>query len=519
MNWSNLHEVTAQNEKPAPGWLFQEICRDAKQYPHDIPDTAEYLMRCVACDSQTVCMKACLALRHLADDVPEFRAYMQRCPEALGILREISEPPQLAITQSIERPETKVGREAAGRALRSCLADCSKQDVAKEHVKQRIQGFGNFAPPPEDDAPPAGLVDKVAGFVGDAVGDTIDDFRDKGAVGAVRDGLADAADLILDGVGAVWGFLGGRKNSSAPVEDRICRPADHMSGTSMHPEGLAAQMQGTPGIYPGAAYVPHGVGMPMGFTPVPVPAAASSSAAGSFQGAFGSGVVGAGHAFHPSVLNPDGQYSSYDVGSAVVAARNQACAGSMPLPEQPPSASAPAEPAAPPVDLLSFEDEASPRRDGTSDLLSFDAEAGFAAACSSSAGNQSVVMDLKSKGNDLVRQKKHSEALQVYEAALSTLEGQNTEEVGKLRAVLFANIALCYLQVKLHRRAIDAATCSIQSDRGHAKGYYRRCLAYKALEMYSEAAKDLEALQLCRHDMTKAEMQRLRATISAGNTG
>mmetsp|Transcript_7589 Transcript_7589/g.19330 ORF Transcript_7589/g.19330 Transcript_7589/m.19330 type:complete len:367 (-) Transcript_7589:181-1281(-) len=364
MNWNNLHEATAQNEKPTAGWLFQEICQDAKQYPQDIPDTAEYLMRCVACDNQTVCMKACLVLRHLADDVPDFRAYMQRCPEALGILKEISEPPQLAIAQSIERPEVKVGREAAARALRSCLADPSKQDTEKEQVKQRIQGFGNFAPPVEEEAQPTNLVDKVAGFVGDAVGDTIDDFREKGAVGAVRDGIADAADLIVDGVGAIWDFLGGRKNKSAPVEDRICRPADQMPGAPVHPQGLAAYGQVAPGIYPGAMYMPGGAGAPFGSAPIPTAAAtSSSSAAGSFQGAFGSGAVGAGHSFHPAMF----QSTPHDP-RAVAAAPVQASTGSS-VPQAAVQQAPP--PPAPPADFISFGDEPSQKKDGPSDLLSF----------------------------------------------------------------------------------------------------------------------------------------------------
>lgn len=488
MNWNNLHEATAQNEKPAPGWLFQEICQDAMQHPQDVPDAAEYLMRCVACDSKTVCMKACLAIRHLADEVPHFRQYMQRCPDALALLQEIAEPPQLAQARSLERPEAKVAREAALRALRSCVSEVSAaEQMQKQQLKSRIQAFGNYMPP-EDEAPQTqgarGLVDKVAGFVGDAVADTVDDFREKGAVGAVRDGVADAADLILDGVGAFWEFLGGRKNKAAqPAEDRICRPYD---------EGLAY----TTGCAPGGG----------AFAGVPAPASAPG-----YQGAFGRGAVGAGHAFHPALFQQDPSVAAYGLGAPAAVPT---------LPKT--TAPEPAAPAAPAEleDLLSFEDEPSdtPMRPGDTcaDLLSFGDDASGVPAATGPTGS-SLATSLKNKGNELVRAKKHTEAAKAYEAALASLEGEPEEATTTLRATLFANLAMCHLQQQLYRRAIEAATLSIQCDAGHAKAYYRRCLAYKGLKLYAEAKGDFDALQLCKHEMTQAEMRRLQAAL-AGNS-
>lgn len=530
MNWNNLHEATADNAKPAPGWLFKEICQDARQYPQDVPDTAEYLMRCVACDTQTVSMKACLAVRHLADEVPEFRVYMQRCPEALDILSGISEPPQLAIAASLERMEAKVAREAAARALASCLASVSEEQLEqKEQMKQRIQGFGNFAPPDPAQAEPAGVVNKVAGLVGDAVGDTIDDFREKGAVGAVRDGVADAADLILDGVGAVWDFLGGRKNRAAkPPEDRICKPADQLQhGNYFAPQGFPAA-----GLPAGAGLAALGLGATPGavqgaagaWTAGAAPyAAAPAPAASAYQGAFGKGIVGAGHAFHPSLVEGAG-------GGATSSTHGYGFAPPAPLPAQtaqtaPPQAAAAAAatssgsaaPALPPDDLLSFDDEPSPRgaSSATADLLSF-GDAGAQSQAPGAGSSSGPEPDMKTKGNDLVRQHKYADAVQAYEAALAALDGQPGGQPGALRAALFANLALCYLRQQLYRRAVDAATRSIEHDATHAKAYYRRCLAHKGLKMFAEAKRDLDALQFCRHEMTEAEMQRLHVAISAG---
>mmetsp|Transcript_8970 Transcript_8970/g.19803 ORF Transcript_8970/g.19803 Transcript_8970/m.19803 type:complete len:461 (-) Transcript_8970:200-1582(-) len=459
MNWNNLHEVTAQNQKPAPGWLFREICREALQFPEDVPDAAEYLMRCVVSDNRTVGMKACLAIRHLADEVPDFRRYMQRCPEALGVLEDAAEPPKLAQAQSLERPEMKVAREAARRALASCLGRGEPKEVQASHLQERIQGFGNYAPPPEED-PEAGsnsLIDKVAGFVGDALADTVDDFRDKGAIGAVKDGMADAADLIADGLSSVWTMFSGRRNQPEVVEDRICKPRP-----------MAARGTGSfgRGVYSQDAY-------------------SAAAAQGSFQGAFGNGFVGASHPL------PADFASSHSTGA------------SQTLPK-PPQEDAIME------DLLSF-DQPSPRGAAPpADLLSFEDETVGAASSSNASGTQKA-SELKDRGNELVKAKDYGGAVQAYEAAIASL-GRDSNEA--LRANIFANLAMCYLRQQNYRRAIDAASRSIALDAMHAKAHYRRCLAYRGMKMYEEARRDLEQLQLCSHTLSETEMRRLASSLS-----
>eukprot|EP00439_Symbiodinium_sp_Y106_P053214 s1427_g7.t1 len=192
----------------------QAICDDAEHYPEAIEDLAEHLMTCVTSLNHTVAMKGCLCVRHLAeelcttpsnsnsDDVREFRAFLRRCPEALELLAAVARPPTLTQARSLEREEEKFHRIAAERALRAILLESSEREKAS--VRARCEGFGNYMPPPDPEEQPqtgaAGFVNEVVGFVGDAVADTVDDFREKGAVGAVKDGIADAADLIRDSV-------------------------------------------------------------------------------------------------------------------------------------------------------------------------------------------------------------------------------------------------------------------------------------------------------------------------------
>jgi len=208
----------------------QAICDDAEHYPEAIEDLAEHLMTCVTSLNHTVAMKGCLCVRHLAEDVREFRAFLRRCPEALELLAAVARPPTLTQARSLEREEEKFHRIAAERALRAILLESSEREKAS--VRARCEGFGNYMPPPDPEEQPqtgaAGFVNEVVGFVGDAVADTVDDFREKGAVGAVKDGIADAADLIRDSVVSVWGFLGGRKvreqQQAKQTRRRICQP-------------------------------------------------------------------------------------------------------------------------------------------------------------------------------------------------------------------------------------------------------------------------------------------------------
>lgn len=77
----------------------------------------------------------------------------------------------------------------------------------------RIQGFGNNNPPPLEEEKGADVAKKALGRLGDMMGEevmlTVDDFREKGAVGAVKDAVADAGDILIDGVSGLVGWIRG----------------------------------------------------------------------------------------------------------------------------------------------------------------------------------------------------------------------------------------------------------------------------------------------------------------------
>lgn len=105
----------------------------------------------------------------------------------------------------------------------------------------RIQGFGNVNPPPLEDETGKDIAKKAVGRLGDMVGEevmlTVEDFREKGAVGAVKDAVADAGDILIDGVSGLIGWIRG---DPPPEDDEEAEKAeDATKALSNGPAGAA----------------------------------------------------------------------------------------------------------------------------------------------------------------------------------------------------------------------------------------------------------------------------------------
>lgn len=329
VNWNLLQNATSPDNKPTPGWLFHEICQDVRNCPRDCPDVAEYLMQCVCSDQLNIQLKAVLAIKHLAAEDITFQQYMQACAGALKILEDIAAPPIVPQARSLEPQEVKTVRDATKSAITAIHTPHTVEKATDAaSLKQRIQGFGNFEPPPEEQpSKTAGITGQVAEFVGDSIGDMVDDFREKGAVGALKDATIDALDLVLDGVDAVWGWVAGRREDGAP---RICTPSN-VAGAGTFVSGAGAGGAAF-GSMPSGAYGPPPVAHPQ-------------SASNHYAAAFG-GVVGANN---PVMLSGATPMPSMGVAALPVAA---------PPPQEtaPPVEKRPPAPPPPPVDLLSMDE-------------------------------------------------------------------------------------------------------------------------------------------------------------------
>eukprot|EP00439_Symbiodinium_sp_Y106_P046919 s1158_g6.t1 len=109
----------------------------------------------------------------------------------------------------------------------------------------------------------------------------------------------------------------------------------------------------------------------------------------------------------------------------------------------------------------------------------------------------------KEEGNSAVKRKAYSDAVTSYTHGISILdkadghpvrrtEGQQMVE---LKAVLYSNIAQCFLSQELYRRAIESADSCLQLDPSNAKALNRRSLAFEAIRSYAPALEDVLALQ------------------------
>lgn len=326
VNWNYLQNATSPDNKPTPGWLFHEICLDVHNSPMESSDVAEYLMQCVCSDQLNIQLKSVLVIKHLAAEVTTFQQYIQSCHGALKILQDIAAPPIVPQARSLEPLEVKTVRDATQAALDAITTPHTVETQTESaHLKERIQGFGNYQPPPEDLAAQKSSVSgQVTEFVADSIGDMVDDFKEKGAVGALKDATLDALDLVLDGVDAVWGFVAGKGDSDAV---RICQPQHPFPMAGMHATG-ATGFTTSPGA----------------FQP---PALAPKSASNHYAVAFGGGVVGAN--------NPVPLSAPAGVETTTPAAMRQAtyaaAASTVPVPVE----RAPPEELVPAVDLISMD--------------------------------------------------------------------------------------------------------------------------------------------------------------------
>lgn len=89
-------------------------------------------------------------------------------------------------------------------------------------LASRIQGFGNVNPPPLEEEDAKTAAKRAVGRLGDMLGEevmlTVEDFKEKGAVGAVKDAVADAGDILIDGVSGIFGWLRGDSLEEEPNE-------------------------------------------------------------------------------------------------------------------------------------------------------------------------------------------------------------------------------------------------------------------------------------------------------------
>jgi len=332
VNWNQLQNATTPDNKPTPGWLFNEIIRDVRGNPKDVPDIAEYLMQCVCSDQLNIQLKGVLCIKHIASEDVSFQTYLQSCQGALKIMEDIAAPPIVPQARAIEPQEVKTVRDATQSALDAIRTphtiEKSTQGAA---LKARCQGFGNFEPPPEEEPnKPQGVAGQAAEFVADSIGDMVDDFREKGAVTALKDATVDALDLVLDGVDTIWGWVAGSKEDSAP---RICNP-------TQQPPQMPGQIQPFAGS--------SGYGAPpaaaAGFAPQMPPKNATSH----YAAAFGGGCVGANNPVMIDGLSPGaGAPNTYQA---------YAPAASTPAPTPAPEPAPKKPEPAPVVDLLSMDE-------------------------------------------------------------------------------------------------------------------------------------------------------------------
>lgn len=142
VDWQKIYEATSKENRPTPGYLFNEIVRDISHAdPRQIPPVAQYLADCVDGDHAHVKLKALFVIKAIAYRVPPFCQCMQEHLTSVQEAIHFEGPPSALYGDEPYR----LVREAAEGAL-DALTSGEHYHEQYRTMSQRIVGFGNYQP-------------------------------------------------------------------------------------------------------------------------------------------------------------------------------------------------------------------------------------------------------------------------------------------------------------------------------------------------------------------------------------
>ncbi|EEQ98156.1 hypothetical protein Pmar_PMAR001971 [Perkinsus marinus ATCC 50983] len=204
IDWELIRYATNTDNKPTPGYAFNDLITNIRENPQGVPDVAAYLAECVAGDHAHVKLKALLCMKHLANRVPPFRIQLRSYAAVIEQATQFTGPPSPTYGDEPYR----LVRDTATAVWDITFNQGDDIDNATQSLQKRIQGFGS-APTGNTNGPSAAstVLHGAADYVGDAIYDVVLDYREKGAVGTLRDATLDAADLVADGLETAAGWM------------------------------------------------------------------------------------------------------------------------------------------------------------------------------------------------------------------------------------------------------------------------------------------------------------------------
>jgi len=142
IDWSKLYEATNKDNRPTPGYLFNEIIQNVSYaVPQRIPEVATYLADCIDGDHAHVKLKALFVIKNLAFRVPPFCRCMQDRISSVQEAAVFTGPPSAIYGDEPYR----LVRDAAESALAALTKGEHYHEEYRE-MSQRIVGFGNYLP-------------------------------------------------------------------------------------------------------------------------------------------------------------------------------------------------------------------------------------------------------------------------------------------------------------------------------------------------------------------------------------
>ncbi|EER16959.1 hypothetical protein Pmar_PMAR010770 [Perkinsus marinus ATCC 50983] len=166
IDWELIRYATNTDNKPTPGYAFNDLITNIRGNPQGVPDVAAYLAQCVAGDHAHVKLKALLCMKHLANRVPPFRIQLRSYAAVIEQATQFTGPPSPTYGDEPYR----LVRDTATAVWDITFNQGDDIDNATQSLQERIQGFGS-APTGNTNSPSVAstALQGAADYVSDAI--------------------------------------------------------------------------------------------------------------------------------------------------------------------------------------------------------------------------------------------------------------------------------------------------------------------------------------------------------------
>ena len=225
--WALFRSSVTADDKPTPFHVHRELVFMMQTNVQSTREAAEFYVEHLADSHPHVRLKALLCMRHIALKVAPFRQFIRACASKI--------PPNEMLAFGCSPEATGLMHQARKNLLDVLNTDDATIETKNALLVSRCEGFGtrvvSFGADASSSSGNSSILanNPVSEFLAETVQEVADDFRSKGAVATLRDATIDVADLLVEGLEGLTGWM--RQILPTP-------PIARQSGMSSTPSAL-----------------------------------------------------------------------------------------------------------------------------------------------------------------------------------------------------------------------------------------------------------------------------------------